>query len=105
MIAVSDLQKSIAFYSHYLGFTATIDSPDYAVIERDGASIHLKRAADQSVLDAVRGQIEMYIEVTGIEALWAKFETLDCPTRYRPLFDQPYGMREFHLDDLGACRT
>jgi catechol 2,3-dioxygenase-like lactoylglutathione lyase family enzyme len=45
MLAVADIDQSIAFYQTALGFTATLKTPEYSIIERDGQTIHFQIAA------------------------------------------------------------
>ena len=99
MIAVKSIQASIEFYSSQLGFSATTQDDSYAVISRDGATIHLMKATDQSVLDAVRGHTDIYIEVSDADSIWNSLSKPDITTKLKEPFDQPYGMREFHLED------
>jgi len=99
MIAVEDVQVSIDFYTLFLGFSAISQTDSYSVIERDGATIHLMKAADQSVLDAVRGHTDIYIEVTDVDIVWNQITKHELTTKAKEPFNQPYGMREFHLED------
>ena len=40
MLAVADMEETLAFYHDILGFTPTIKSAEYAIVERDGQTIH-----------------------------------------------------------------
>ena len=40
MLAVADMDETIAFYQNVLGFTPTMKSLDYSIVERDGHTIH-----------------------------------------------------------------
>ena len=48
MLATDDMEKTILFYQDVLGFAATMKSPHYSIIERDGQTIHY-RLADRRV--------------------------------------------------------
>jgi len=94
MLAVADMQKTISFYENVLGFRATMTSTEYSIIERDGQTIHLMKAASEHVMECVRGHAEIYVEVSDIHALWEHVKTFK---------DQPYGMTEFQIGDPNDC--
>jgi len=99
MIAVANISVTIDFYTNVLGFTTTMCADNYAVLEKDGQTIHLMLAADQSVLDATRGHTDIYIEVSDVDALWEVVESKNIPYKTKAPFDQLYGMREVHIED------
>jgi catechol 2,3-dioxygenase-like lactoylglutathione lyase family enzyme len=103
IIPVADVGRSIGFYTEVLGFAVTSDSADYAILTRGGAALHLSRADNQSVLDATRGQISVYLEVEGIHSLWSHVAQFRERYKVRDLFDRSYGMREFHIIDPDDC--
>ncbi|MFZ0886684.1 MAG: VOC family protein [Candidatus Acidiferrales bacterium] len=103
MLAVADMEETILFYQGVLGFNATIKSPDYSILERDGQTIHLQKAASEDVMKCVRGHTEIYVEVSGINDLWKHAETFKDRYRIRDLFRQSYGMTEFHVEDPNGC--
>ncbi len=103
MLAVADIDETVAFYCDVLGFSVAKKFPGYAIVERDGATIHFMPAANESVLKAVRGHTEIYIEVDDIASLWAHVRKLKDKHRLRELVEQPYGMTEFHIGDPNEC--
>jgi predicted enzyme related to lactoylglutathione lyase len=103
MLAVADMQQTLAFYRDVLGFTVTMESPEYSIMERNRQTIHFMKAASEEVLRCVRGHTEIYIEVSGIDSLWAQVKLLKSTHRIRDLFDRPYGMTEFHIEDPNGC--
>jgi predicted enzyme related to lactoylglutathione lyase len=103
MLAVANMDETVNFYIQVLGFTVMKHFPEYAIVERDGATIHFMPAADESVLKAVRGHTEIYLEVDDIAALWSHVQTFKDHYRIRDLFEQPYGMIEFHIGDPNGC--
>ena len=103
MLAVANMDETIAFYQTVLGFTATLKTPEYAVIERDGQSIHFQLAASDEVMKCVRDHSEIYIEVSGIQPLWEHVKTFKDRYHIRDLFDREYGMTEFHISDPNSC--
>jgi catechol 2,3-dioxygenase-like lactoylglutathione lyase family enzyme len=103
MLAVADIDETVGFYCDVLGFSVAKKFSGYAIVERDGATIHFMPAADESVLRAVRGHTEIYIEVDDIATLWAQVQTFKDKYPIRELVEQPYGMTEFHIGDPNDC--
>ena len=103
MLAVRNMEETIAFYQTVLGFTTMMSSPDYSIVVRDKQSIHLQKAASEHVLNCVRGHTEIYLEVTGIRLLWEHARAFQHRYKTRDLFDREYGMTEFHIEDPNGC--
>jgi catechol 2,3-dioxygenase-like lactoylglutathione lyase family enzyme len=103
MLAASDMQETLAFYANVLGFSEVMKSSEYAIVERDGQTIHFMKAASQHVMDCVRGHTEIYIEVSGMRELWEHVKTFRTRYRIRDLFEREYGMTEFHIEDPNGC--
>jgi predicted enzyme related to lactoylglutathione lyase len=103
MLAVADMEETLAFYHDVLGFTAMTKSAEYAIVERDGQTIHFMKAASEEVMRCVRGHTEIYLEVSNIASLWEHVKTFKDRHRIRDLFDRDYGMTEFHIGDPNGC--
>jgi catechol 2,3-dioxygenase-like lactoylglutathione lyase family enzyme len=103
MLAVANMDESIAFYQNVLGFAIAQQSPEYSVIERDGQTIHLQRAASDEIVKILRNHVEIYIEVSGIQQLWQHVQSFKNRYRLRDLFERDYGMTEFHVIDPNSC--
>ena len=103
MLAVADMEETLGFYKEVLGFTARMKSPEYAIVERDGQTIHFMKAASEHVMECVRGHTEIYIEVSDVRSLWEHVKTFKERYRIRDLFDREYGMTEFHIGDPNGC--
>ena len=103
MLAVANMEETLAFYHDVLGFTAKMKSPEYSIVERDGQTIHFMKAASEEVMRCVRGHTEIYIEVSYIASLWEHVKTFKDRYRIRDLFDRDYGMTEFHIGDPNGC--
>jgi catechol 2,3-dioxygenase-like lactoylglutathione lyase family enzyme len=103
MLAVANMEETIAFYRNVLGFIPTLKSPEYAIVERDGQTIHFMKAASEEVMKCVRGHTEIYIEVVGIHSLWEHVKTFKDRYKIRELFNRDYGMTEFHIGDPNEC--
>jgi predicted enzyme related to lactoylglutathione lyase len=103
MLAAANLDETLVFYHDVLGFSTEIKSAEYAIIARDGQTIHFMKAASEEVMRCVRGHTEIYIEVSGIDLLWKHVESLKDRYRIRDVFDRDYGMTEFHIEDPNGC--
>jgi len=103
MLATDNMDETILFYQNVLGFTPTRKTEAYSIVERDGQTIHLQRAASEDVMRSMREHTEIYIEVSGIQALWEHVKTFKDRYRIRDLFDREYGMTEFHIADPHGC--
>ncbi len=75
MLAAADMEETLAFYHDILGFTALMKSAEYAIVERDGQTIHFMKAASEEVMRCVRGHTEIYVEVSNIASLWEHVKT------------------------------
>lgn len=103
MLAAENLDETLAFYQDVLGFSPTLRTTEYCIIERNGQTIHFMKAASDEVMRCVRGHTEIYIEVGDIHALWEHVKTFKNKFRIRDLFDREYGMTEFHVEDPNGC--
>lgn len=102
-LVTDSMEETLSFYQDVLGFIPILKSPEYSIVERDGQTIHFGKAASEEVMKCVRGHAEMYIEVSGIHALWEHVKTFKGRYRIRDLFDREYGMTEFHIEDPNQC--
>ncbi|MDA0240757.1 MAG: VOC family protein, partial [Proteobacteria bacterium] len=95
-------------YADILGFERRMISDDqtFAIVVQGDAAIHFVKATDAASLSATANHISIYLWVREIDALYQSLrsglETLP-EGRVRPPFDQPYGMREFHVKDPDGC--
>ena len=103
MLATDNMEETISFFQTVLGFSPTLKSPGYTIIERDGQTIHFQKAASEEVMKSMRQHTEIYIEVTDIQALWEHVKTFKNRYKIRDLFDRDYGMTEFHIVDPHSC--
>ena len=103
MLAVADMEETLAFYHEVLGFTPCMKAPEYSIVKRDGQTIHFQKAASEEVMNCVRGHTEIYIEVSIIASLWEHVKSFKDRYRIRDLFDRDYGMTEFHISDPNDC--
>ncbi len=92
MIPSRDIPKTADFFINHLGFEAVMNSESYAVLVKDGASVHLLPAGEDI------GGMDVYLETDAVDEVWKQIEPHLRGIRHRAPFDQPYGMREIHLD-------
>jgi len=102
ILPVAEMAVTAAFYIDVLGFEAVRETEHYTILRRGGASLHLTQAAP-GVLEKVRGQMSIYLQVEQIESLWAHVSSFKGRYQIRDLFDRDYGMREFHIIDPDGC--
>ena len=96
VLPVRDVSAAVAFYVR-LGFALVADYlPTYAILERDGAWLHLRYARDEMQGSASEGAVYIYAdEVEGFYELCLRESAhlLHAPCR------QPWGTLEFALSD------
>lgn len=95
IFAVGELSRAIHFYTHTLGFTLhmqTTDPMPYAILVRDGVSVHL------TIDDVRKGKGAMYAIVDDVDALHQEL-TAQGAHITEPPDDRVYGMRDMYLHD------
>ncbi len=108
IVPVRDVEASVRFYTDTLGFEQRFISDDkiFATVVHGEAALHLLYTEDQASLKATANHISVYLWVRGVDDLYAAYKLkLDAleEGRVRAPFDQPYGMREFHVKDPDGC--
>lgn len=108
IVPVRDIAATMDFYADVLGFERRFVSDDqsFAIAVHGEAAIHFVSTDDTDSLRATANNISIYLWVRGIDQLFAqlrpKLNALEAG-RVRAPFDQPYGMREFHVKDPDGC--
>ncbi|MEL7260253.1 MAG: VOC family protein [Pseudomonadota bacterium] len=101
-VPCTSLDAQIGFYAGILGFDVGFRADNYAFLRRDDVAVRLIEVSGDVDLSHPERQGSFYIEVNGLDALFAAFkpklDTLDAG-RVRAPFDQDYGQREFHVSD------
>lgn len=95
IFAVKEISKTVDFYHHVLGFKVAMTTSDpmpYAIVERDGVSIHF------TIDDVRRGKGALYAMTDDVDALYevAKKEGANV---VEPPDDRAYGMRDMYVRD------
>ena len=92
MLPSYNLQETGSFFREVLGFAAFMDTPQYAIYQKDNLTIHLLPAGKDI------GQMEFYMEVDDVDGLWASVKDKVQGLKVREPFDREYGMRELHIE-------
>lgn len=92
MVPSYDLEATGSFLREVLRFEPVMTSNTYAVYQKENVTIHLLRAGDDI------GQMEFYLEVDDLEALWAFMKDKVEGLRMKGPMDRDYGMREVHIE-------
>jgi len=85
---VGDLEQALAFYAQ-LGFATTSRDEEFAMVERDGISLHFTESEGHSVC---------LFGVTNIEALYRQYVPTGA-VRSPHITTQPWGTKGFWLSD------
>jgi catechol 2,3-dioxygenase-like lactoylglutathione lyase family enzyme len=108
IVPVRDVAATVAFYVDVLGFERRELSEDgkYGLVACGEVGVMVLQSGDDAALLATSRNISIYIWVDGVDAFYHALKSkLDAlpQGRVRPPFDQPYGMREFHVKDPDGC--
>jgi uncharacterized glyoxalase superfamily protein PhnB len=100
---VADVANAIAWYGRVFGFEPRIVNPPddpvpvYAVLVRDGVSVHLLRQDDSPHGLTAPVQAQFWVN-SDIDTLFDRPESLGAKVLQRPA-DQPWGHRDFMVAD------
>lgn len=112
-LLVDDVVATAAYYRDKLGFTYERiwgDPPAFCMVERRGVVIMLNQpegktgAMRPNRLAEREGEMwDAYVWVDDADALVAEYESRGV-TITRPICDQPYGCRDFDVEDCNGYR-
>lgn len=91
MIPTFAMRDTAAFFIDVLGFVQTFQSDWYTIVEKDNLTIHFLRAGEDI------GQMELYMEVDNVDALWQTIKDKLVGITHKPPFNREYMMREIHI--------
>ena len=102
IIPVTDVQAAVTFFCDRLGFERRNDDGrgGWALIARGEAGLQFVAAGRDYDPENPACQTSAYVWVKDVDALWNEVRPNLAdhpPERVRPIFDQEYGMREFHV--------
>jgi uncharacterized glyoxalase superfamily protein PhnB len=95
VLHVPDVKAAAAFYQDVLGFTSDFGDEAYAVVWRDNSAIHFVR--DQGAPSGVH----LFQWVRDVDAYFREIRSRGAVVASEPA-DQPYGIREFRVQDLNG---
>ena len=91
MIPSYNIKKTLIFFVDLFEFKISMDEESYAVVYKDNHLIHILNAGTDV------GEMEFYLEVDELDNLFDSIKDKLEGIKVRPPFNQPYGMREFHV--------
>ena len=100
ILLVADMDEALDFYTRVLLFECVRKDPNYSIVRSGHGSIALRQADGDPPSAHAR---EVYMEVTDIEPLWNHVQQFKGQYKMRDLFDQEYGMPEFHVIAPNDC--
>ena len=101
---VKDIYQSLDYYKNQLGFKVKFTWEDpitYAVIKRDGISIHLTTDDDATKNDIPK--TALFIFVHDVDKVYDEFLKKDIKI-IAPIGNRDYGMRDFDIEDIDGYR-
>ena len=112
LLGFRDVRKAVDYYCETFGFSNPggvfegigDEGGVYGIVRRDGIEIHLQIRRRDPVSDE-RESIEgdAYIFVPDVEALYQELRGRGARV-FRSLRDEPYGLRDFSVEDLEGHR-
>jgi predicted enzyme related to lactoylglutathione lyase len=106
VLLVKDVVASANYYRDSMGFTFPKlwgDPPSFVILRRDGIYLMLKQADNPADIlcywTVSKGLWNVYFWISDADALHAEFVSNGAKIDY-PVCDQPYGCREFGVQDL-----
>jgi hypothetical protein len=90
MIPSYNLRETAAFFIDTLGFKPEMLDDTYAVLHKNEQYIHILLAGDI-------GEMEFYLNVDDVDAVWEDIKDKLTGMKVREPFDREYGMREIHI--------
>jgi uncharacterized glyoxalase superfamily protein PhnB len=89
----ANLTAALEHYERRLGFTTAMQLPDYAVVERDGAAIHLFEDRARS-----HSPVGIHIFTPDLDALYSELQRSGALLT-QGIERKPWGNREFRAKD------
>ena len=91
MIPSFNFNETKSFFKDVLQFKPVMEAEIYAVLEKDGLTIHILKAGEGV------GQMEFYLEVDNVDEVWNSIRDKVKDLKVKEPFNQDYGMREVHI--------
>jgi len=91
MVPSFNIKGTVSFFTEILDFKIARDDSSYSIVYKDNLTVHILRAGKDI------GQMEFYLEVDEVDAIWNSIKDKLSDLKVRPPFDRDYGMREVHV--------
>ena len=91
MIPSFNVRETVFFFQNLFGFDIKRDEKNYVILHKDNLAIHILNAGNDI------GEMEFYLEVDDLDALWNSIKSRLEGIKVKQPFDREYGMREFHV--------
>jgi len=91
MVPSYNIKATINFFVDLFDFKVAMDNDGYGIVYKDNHLIHILNAGKDI------GEMEFYLEVDEIDALWDTIKDKLEGMKVRAPFDREYGMREIHV--------
>ena len=91
MVPSFNIRETVSFFTNMLDFKIGRDDSTYSIVYKDNLTIHILRAGKDI------GQMEFYLEVDDVDAIWDSIRGKTADLKVRSRFDSEYGMREVHV--------
>ena len=92
---VPDVKAAASFYRNVLGFTWDFGDESYAVVWRDNSAIHFVRGS------GTPSGVHLFQWIRDVDAYFSEVVGRGATVTSKPA-DQPYGVREFSVNDLNG---
>lgn len=96
---VRNIPETTTWYQTHLNFLIEFANDDYAIISKDGFSIHLMHQTNPEILAVTANNIEFFVSCNDIDTYFDEVMATKPKTQVNPLADRPWGNREFHIKD------
>ena len=104
VLAVQNLERSLAYYNQVLGFTTTFHDQGWGFVRRDNVVLMLGECTDSPPASQLGDHSYFaYWEVDDVEACYREFSNNGAKMRTE-LQTQPWGMKEFALETIDGHR-
>ena len=91
MLPSFNIKETVSFFTNMLDFRIGKDDSTYSIVYKDNLTVHILRAGKDI------GQMEFYLEVDDVDAIWDSIKEKAADLKVRAPFDREYGMREVHV--------
>ena len=91
MLPSFNIKETVSFFTNMLDFRIGKDDSAYSIVYKDNLTVHVLRAGKDI------GQMEFYLEVDDVDAIWDSIKEKTADLKVRAPFDREYGMREVHV--------